>query len=699
MKKILSVVAIFLGSFLVFGVQPMVGRTILPVFGGTAAVWVVCLCAFQVLLLGGYFYAHIFGGAPSRRKTLCHVALLILSAAVTALVALFRGRVLSCVSVGVPALDVLFCVVLLTGFSYVLLSSNSSLVQSIAGGEGAYRLYAVSNLGSLLGLLAYPFVFEPYVGLTHQWLGFSAGIVVYAALIFCLMRRSAAESAAGAQTSAGASEPAEASQSPASPLLYMLIPASSCFLLNALTTHVTLDVMPMPLIWTGSLALFLASYIFGFSGAASKIVRPAGIASALLLAGVCWMSGKPLGKVGLPLSLSLYGGLLLVGCTFLHSWLYLIRPASRSKSLTRYYLFQAIGGAVGGSVASLAFPLLCDTVAEYPVALALVGALVVLGLAAAPSRASRLVKVLPVSLAVVLGGLSCYLYVAGFGKETRAHVYRARGFFGTIDVLEAKAKTNSGEGRIHEFVHGSTVHGIQALIPGKERMATCYYTMNAAGYAIVGHPKYRKGEPMRVNITGLGIGVLFSFGREGDYYRAYEISKDALDVATNTNLFTFVSDCPAKKDIVLGDARKGLEAELAAGVEPYDVIMIDAFTGDNVPYHLSTVEAFDLYFKLLKPDGILCVNISNWHLNLFPFMRALGDHYDCPVLGLETADNYGTLQFAAKAAFFCREPSGMSNPPVGNGPLQARLVDFSHVRPMESLPTDEKGSFVSLIRW
>ena len=199
MKKILSVVAIFLGSFLVFGVQPMVGRTILPVFGGTAAVWVVCLCAFQVLLLGGYFYAHIFGGAPSRRKTLCHVALLVLSAAVTALVALFRGRVLSCFSVGVPALDVLFCVILLTGFSYVLLSSNSSLVQSIAGGEGAYRLYAVSNLGSLLGLLAYPFVFEPYVGLTHQWLGFSAGIVAYAALIFCLMRRSAAESAAAVE--------------------------------------------------------------------------------------------------------------------------------------------------------------------------------------------------------------------------------------------------------------------------------------------------------------------------------------------------------------------------------------------------------------------------------------------------------------------------------------------------------------------
>lgn len=702
MKKILSVVAIFLGSFLVFGVQPMVGRTILPVFGGTAAVWVVCLCAFQVLLLGGYFYAHIFGGAPSRRKTLCHVALLILSAVVTALVALFRGRVLPCVSVGVPALDVLFCVILLTGFSYVLLSANSSLVQSVTGGDGVYKLYAVSNLGSLLGLLAYPFVFEPHVGLTHQWIGFSIGIVVYAVLLFCLMSFSSASAAPTAGRASASSTDASAYVSSATSVLYIVIPAASCFLLNALTTHVTLDVMPMPLIWTGSLALFLASYIVGFSGAAAKSLKPSALLATVLLAAVCWMNGKSIAKVGLPLTLSLYGALLFVACTFLHSWLYLVRPASGSSALTRYYLFQSIGGAIGGCVASLVFPAVCNTVAEYPVSLTILGVLVVVGLAVSPActcSRNRLASVSCVCVASLLGVAAICLYLVGAGKEVRAHVYRGRGFFGTIEVLEAKARMSAGEGVIHEYTHGSTVHGIQVLIPGKERMPTCYYTMNASGYAIVGHPKFRKGEPMRVNITGLGVGVLFSYGREGDYYRAYEISKDALDVATNTNLFTFVSDCPAKKDIVLGDARKGLEAELAAGVEPYDVIVVDAFTGDNLPYHLSTVEAFDLYFKLLKPDGILCVNISNWHLGLEPFMRALGDHYNCPLLGLATSDNYGVLQFAAKVAFFCRQPQGMANPPIGNGPHQARMIDFTRVKPMPCLPTDEKGSFVSLIRW
>ena len=207
---------------------------------------------------------------------------------------------------------------------------------------------------------------------------------------------------------------------------------------------------------------------------------------------------------------------------------------------------------------------------------------------------------------------------------------------------------------------------------------------------------------MRVNITGLGVGVLFCYGRTNDYYRAYEISKDALDVATNTNLFTFVSDCPATKELVLGDARKGLEAELAAGVEPYDVIVVDAFTGDNLPYHLSTKEAFELYFKLLKPDGILCVNISNWHLQLEPFMRKIGETFNVPLLGVRTGNNYGQLQFGACIAFFCPQPDKITPPQIGNPNLKwgdGVFVDFSKFKLMREMPTDEKGSFIDLIKW
>lgn len=692
MKNKLAFLTIFLGSFLIFGIQPMVGRTLLPVFGGTAAVWVVCLCAFQVFLLGGYWYADWLARNNGKTaKIKWHLALLSISAIWTVIIALNRSSFLnalgSTAASGNPAFEVLLCVLWLVGIPYMLLGSNSSLVQVFAGGN--YKLYSISNAGSLLGLLAYPFVFEPYVALTTQWIGFAVGIAVYAALLFALscktirtatVKNEKANEAIANPSASGAA------------FLWFLLPASSCFLLDALTTHVTLDVMPMPLIWTGSLGLFLLSYIIGFSGKAEKIVKPSAFLTLGLIIVLCWTKEQAQGKMGLQTSLCLYGLFLLTACTFLHSWLYTVRPAG--DKLTKYYLWQSIGGAVGGVIASIAFPLLTKTIVEYPIALFGIGALVSLGLLLIGGKMHRTFAFAAIVLTVVGG----WGYANRAGKETRPVVYRGRGFFGTIEVLESEAKTQNATGRIHEFVHGTTVHGIQALLPGKEKMPTVYYTPNACGYGITAHPKYRAGKPMRVNLIGLGVGVMMSYARPGDYYHAYEISADALNVATDTNLFTFVSGCPAQKDIVLGDARTGLEAELAAGVEPYDVIVVDAFTGDNIPYHLSTVEAFDLYFKLLKPDGVICVNISNWHLNLLPFIRALGDHYNCPVLGLSTQNDYARLQFATIAAILCRDPSGFAPPPFGDSTSQALPIDFSTIKPMSILPTDEKGSFVSLIR-
>ena len=301
-------------------------------------------------------------------------------------------------------------------------------------------------------------------------------------------------------------------------------------------------------------------------------------------------------------------------------------------------------------------------------------------------RAAGVAAVLAVA---VLGSYAFFAPRAG----DRPVVYRGRGFFGTVEVLEAKARTAAGEGVVREFVHGTTVHGVQALIPGRERMPTAYFTPDAGGYAIAAHPRYRSGGPMRVSLVGLGVGVMLCYAREGDYYRAYEISPQALAVAADTNLFTFVSGCPARLDIVLGDARKGLERELAEGAEGYDVIYVDAFTGDNIPYHLSTAEAFGLYFKMLRPGGVLAVNISNWHLDLEPFMKAVGDRFSVPMLGLRTRDDFARLGFAAKTVVFCREPEGLAPPPA-----TAAQIDFSRVRAMPRLPEDARGSFVGLIR-
>jgi len=456
--------------------------------------------------------------------------------------------------------------------------------------------------------------------------------------------------------------------------------------LNAMTAHLTLDVMPMPLVWTLTLAIFLVSYIIGFSGRAGRcatgvfmfVALGLGVALAALNVATIYRS------VNFVVVLAVSCAFLLAACSFIHSWLYAVRP--ERNMMPRYYLCIAVGGAVGGVAASILFPLAATSVLEYPAAL---GAVALLAVAWAFGR-GWLAR--GAAVALVVAGV--VLYSVNSRRDTRPSVAKERGFFGVVEVLESKARTKAGEGVLREFIHGTTVHGLQALLPGRERMPTAYYTRNGCGYAIAGHPKHRDGRPMRVCLVGLGLGVSYAYAREGDFYRGYEISREALEIASNTNLFTFVSGCPAKHEELLEDARKGLEREAAAGEEPYDVIIVDAFSGDSQPYHLSTREAFELYFRRLRTDGVLCVNISNWHMDLVPFMKAVGDAFACPLMGFSCGDDFGALQFSTRAAFLCRDPSGLAAPPRG-----ARMIDFTRAKSMGALPTDEKGSFIELINW
>jgi hypothetical protein len=719
----LPAVVIFLGSFLLFLVQPMLGRTLLPSFGGTASVWVVCLCAYQVLLLAGYWYAHCVSKEQAKSyklKAKMHIALLAVAVVWVIGFVLLRPVLSGSMgSSGFPALEVLAFVLLIIGVPYILLSANSTLVQAwVAQGEekcanakpsksqvpspksNVYQLYAISNMGSFCGLLTYPFIFEPFVSLTLQWLIFAGGIVVYAGLLAMLAKQVGGRreehstsniehrTSNKAESDSCGSCHSDAKKTATHAFLWLALPATSCFLLNAVTTHLTLDVMPLPLLWVVVLALFLLSYMIGFSPFGEKRSGLIAVLAGVAFVGVCFVRGVKPSTLSFVWLVSVYCLFLFVACTFLHSWLYRVRP--ESHRLTHYYLLGAMGGAIGGVMSALVAPMIFKTVAEYPIALATLAVLVCAEAYLQIRRRGLGVAVgVVMLLSVVLGGV---FFFRGDARENRPVIYRGRGFFGTIQVLESKAMARGKAGYVREFVHGTTIHGIQALLPGKERMPTAYYTPNAVGYAVVGHPKYRTGEPMRVNLVGLGVGVMLSYARPNDYYHAYEISKEVLNVATNTAHFTFVSGCSAKTDIILGDARKGLEYELAQGREKYDVIVLDAFTGDNIPYHLSTIEAFELYFKLLNPDGILVVNISNWHLNLVPFMKSVGDHFKSPLLVLEAPQNLGALAFAAKCAFFCRQPEGM-----GDLPAQARIIDLSTVKPMSQLPTDERGSFVELI--
>lgn len=681
-RRILSAIAIFFGSMLLFGVQPMVGRTLLPFFGGTSAVWIVCLCAFQVLLLGGYFYAHRLSQGDLSRRLKSHLAILAVAAVWAFCVGGVREGVYGLVAGLPPAAGVLAFLCVVVGLPYVALSANSSLVQSLVSSESedVYHLYAVSNVGSLVGLFLYPFVLEPFVAVAVQWQIFGVGLAVYAALLWWLGQN---EKCKVKNEKCQVEELSDNSSffTFHSSFLWLLLPAVSCAVLNAVTAHLTMDVIAMPLLWCVLLAFFLLSYVIGFSAWCVRLL-PLWDALALMSAGVLAYAHGRCGSIGFAWHMFGGCGLVLFGCSALHVRLYRARPAS--EGLTRYYLFGAVGGAVGGVLTGLVAPLVFTRIVEYPIAL------VLLVLCVAALRDWRRWKAQLAAAAAgvaVLGGLCFRLCDAGDGLETE--LVRERGFFGMVRVTSQKAKASGMVGEFHEYFHGTTKHGEQFLAPGYGLRPTTYYVPLGGGLPILGHPKYRGGHPMRVGIVGMGAGVTCAYGRTNDVYRCWEISPEVMNVATNPACFTYVSDSKAKVEPVLGDARLALERERREDAPKYDVLQIDAFSGDSVPYHLSTKEAFQLYLDRLEPDGFLSVHISNWHMDLRPLVKAV------------------VMEFGVNAVLYLVEPKPgqdacawclfVKTPPEGfTLPQGIRLIDLNQVKDW-TLPTDERGSLVDLV--
>ncbi len=730
MTRYLPALTIFLGSFLLFGVQPLLGRTLLPSFGGTAAVWTVCLAAYQTLLLAGYFYAHVVSSRPRSVQRALHTGLLALAVLWTAAFAFFRPELKAHIgNSSMPALEVLFCVMVFAGLPYVLLSAGSTLVQawlskaedggrrpedghaqpagtvqsSVLGSRSSdsrsiYRLYAVSNLGSFCGLLAYPFLLEPYLSLTAQWWGFAACLAAYAALLSVVARQPDAPSSDLRPPPSDLRPPSSPSSalcppsSPSSSWLWFALPCLSVFLLNAVTAHLTMDVMALPLLWVALLGAFLLSYVIGFSGVAERHLGVWCVGAAGFAAAAAWGADKGGSLPHFAINLVAGGGLCLVGGVFLHGLLYRIRP--ESSRLTRYYLNGAAGGAAGGLMASLVAPLVFTGVTEYPVAIVLVTVAAAAYAATEWRTGSRRMAWVCAAGVAVAAGMLVWGAVVEADTKGRTIICQRRGFYGVVTVTEmpASAMGGSSKGVVREFIHGGTVHGMQALIPGKERMTTTYYTDTGGGFAVVNHPAYKAGRPIRVGLVGSGIGVMLGYCRTNDFYRCFEISPEVAAVARDPKLFTFYSGAPGKVEMVLGDARKALEAEAAKGEELYDVLVIDAFTGDNQPYHIFTREAFALYFSRLKRDGLLAVNISNWHLELMPFAKAVSGAFDCSALGLSADKDLERLTFGSLYAVYGREPCDLTFP------KGLHIVDFNSV-PDVALPTDEKGSFTRYVTW
>jgi len=685
MRKIFSLFTIFTGSALVFGVQPMVANTLLPMFGGTAAIWTVTLAAFQTLLLIGYFYAHVLS-ARKQSFIIAHVILLVLSAAWCIMVANKSHAILCWMdAVKIPAIGALAAVIVLVGAPYILLSANSSLVQVISGGN--YKLYAVSNLGSLIGLLAYPFIIEPLCTVTAQWTILGYGLTVYAIslliLIFTIKKKidSVKVDAENIQLSNSRNC---INQKDA--IEWFGLSALSCFILNAITVHLTAELTPLPLLWAILLSLYLASYIIAFTDIGGHIGKWINILVAILAGGAFWLLSHN-ENTYFSFHLIIGAGLIFFGGWSIHSRLYRRRPAS--EGLTRYYLYLALGGACGGLLASIVFPVLTSFVAEYPlsIVLLLVPAIMEFDVVLRKHNIVTNRWWYVVGLAVIVALSFARTHVTD-GKI----LWQARNFYGTCRVVYEPANvTNGFPYFMNNFYDNGTMHGYQVadLETGWKKIEpTSYFGMNGGGISICSHTNYKQKKPLRVAIAGMGIGTLAAYGRKGDYYRFYDINPNVVKMATDKRLYTFVPNCEAKVDIVIDDARKALEREHKQSEEKWDVIIIDVFSGDSIPVHLATKEAFQLYLDRLAPNGILAFHITNWHLDLSCMVKAMAKEFGLQLQGtIGQGSQYCCISYWAH---FSHSPIELATEGRYN------YIDYSKVKDFPVM-TDERHSILSYI--
>jgi hypothetical protein len=601
---LLYAAAISLSAFLLFAVQPVIAKMILPWFGGTSAVWSTCMLFFQVVLLLGYLYAHWLQRRPPRRQAILHSVLLAASLAALPILPNPEWKT----GAGPPSARILALLAVTVGMPYFLLSSTSPLLQawyarSHKGGL-PYRLFALSNFASMLALLSYPLVVEPNLASKTQGWTWSAAYVGFAALCAVTAWRSAAAPSVF-ETAEGRADVAEPPPSWPLRLLWLGLAASASVLLLAVTNHLTQDVAAIPFLWILPLAVYLLSFIICFE--APQFYRRAVffplLAAALAFMGYRLWPGH--GSLAARPAIALFALALFICCMVCHGELASLKPHPRY--LTGFYVLVSLGGACGGIFVGLVAPNLFHAYYEFPIGLMLcaaVAGVTLVRIAPRPRLAGPAVAVVVLGYAGLLGYLMWYM-VDGY-------IVAARNFYGQLRVYD-DADPNEDREASRRFLHGVINHGQQMLRPEYRRLPVTYFCPESG---IGRGMRALEGKPRRIGILGLGCGTLAAYGREGDTLRIYEINPLVLDIARRQ--FTYLRDTEAKVEVALGDGRLVLESEPP---QEFDILVMDAFSGDSVPVHLITREAFELYFRHLKPDGILAVNISNTYLNLEPVME------------------------------------------------------------------------------
>ena len=650
---LLFVFSIFVSAFLLFQVQPIIARYILPWYGGSPAVWTTCMLFFQVGLLAGYGYAHLLASTLRQRpKWQLGVHLILVLLAVLFLPITPDEAKWKPVGGGDTS-DVLGIIKLLAftvGLPYAAISASGPLLQHwFAGacpGKSPYRLYAVSNLGSLLGLISYPFLVEPALGLHAQTRAWSGGFAVYAVL---------AIACAWLYCRAGGSRVGDgdlALQEDAAPpglrdrLLWVILPACGSAMMLSITNEMCQDVAVVPFLWILPLSLYLVTFIIAFDREVwynRYLWIPLALIGTTLLvylinhqAADGYVRGFwPVAllnkifssdEIHLYIQIGIFMLALFALCMVCHGEMTRRKPAP--KYLTSFYLLVSLGGALGGVLVSLIAPRIFDGYWELHFLLmfvVLIVGLLISGEALAKYRNpvwGGAGTILTIQAAVFL-----FLGLRAHYREGKLNTTASmRSFHGVIRVYEGNQDTPD---HFRSMFHGRITHGRQYLNPEFRNIPTTYYGEDSGVGALLKSLPQRQSEsnaPIRIGVVGLGSGSLAVHAREGDSIVFYEINPQVEQLARSH--FTYLDDCQGTASVVLGDARTSLEEELADGVpRKFDALFVDAFSGDSIPVHLLTKEAFEIYFQHIREDGALITHITNLHIDLSDPVRQLAEEF------------------------------------------------------------------------
>lgn len=646
---------IALSAFLLFLIQPVIARQILPWFGGSAAVWTTCMVFFQVLLLFGYAYSDwLVRRLPRRRQAMIHAVLLIASLAWLPVVV---PATLEPVDASHPAGRILLILATTIGLPYLMLATTGPLIQAWFAGryQGArvYRLYALSNIASMAALISYPPLIEPNASSAGQSLGWSIGYAVFVGLAIVtawsgrhtwstpslaggagaggattvagttsMSGRAEARTSAVAGTEAGASTGTDANDpatmasagepSSREHWLWLLLSATGSVLLLAITTHITQNIASIPFLWVLPLAIYLLTFILCFDGSGWYWRRLYPVLAALitlaLLAGLGFRyedGAIHRGILKLEIAVPLYAVGLFICCMFLHGELVERKPAP--GHLTRFYLMVSLGGAVGGLLVGVVAPLVTNWYWELPIALVVVSCLVLV-------LARGWMTWLTALLAVFVSAALLFDYVRSVRTDA---VELSRNFYGTLRINQLSGA--DGEPIRRSLLHGVILHGDQFFGPDKVREPTTYYG-RTSGIGQTLAILREAGTPLKVGMVGVGTGTLTAYGQAGDVFRLYELNPAVFQIADRW--FRYLADCPATVERVTGDARLMMAREPDQG---FDLLAVDAFSSDAIPIHLMTTEALAIYRRHLSARGAVLFHVSNRYLDLTGVVARLAD--------------------------------------------------------------------------